>query len=303
MQIKTREDLNPGQNFLFSLGQVLYDINVGRNGAGEIVIDTGSSGIIRVNGSAARLAHAFSLPGSARATENGHVYLSVSKTRDGRLKLGAFHSGMQLTVNRRDFILPSDQQVHIAANGQSNFATEQLDAQTEQLWATFSQDGNLTTLAPGAGNPFDVQKCQGINALYPDLADPRLGCPVADPQHFGSESGSAGAYGDPKAPTRLFRDTLSDTPTLYVLHPATNRNVPPAWESYDANSDNAGQVVIAAGTAIVECSPGTYAIQRYAGGAVLSPPVLTPDSNACAADETRLYILYYDGTWREMHIK
>ncbi len=302
MQIKTREDLNPGQNFLFSLGQVLYDINVGRNGAGEIVIDTGSSGIIRVNQSA-RLVRAFSLPGSLLDTEDGHVYLSVSKTRDGQLKLGAFHSGMQLTVNRHDFVLPSDQQVHIAGNGQSDFATEQLDAQTAQLWATFSDNGNLSSLPPGAGNPFDLQKCQGFNKVYPDLADERLGCPVADPHFFSSDAGAAGSYGDPKAPTRLFRDDLSDTPTLYVLHPVTNRAVPPTWETYDANSDNAGKVFGRVGERIVECNPGVYAIQRYAGGAVLWPPVLTPGAGACARDETRIYILYQDGTWREMRIQ
>ena len=51
-----------------------------------------------------------------------------------------------------------------------------------------------------------------------------------------------GSYGDPKAPTRLFRDDLSDTPTLYVLHPVTNRAAQPTWETYDADSDNAGKV-------------------------------------------------------------
>ena len=81
MQIKTREDLNPGQNFLFSLGQVLYDINVGRNGAGEIVIDTGSSGSIRgepVGGAGPRLQ-----PAGARPRHRGWARLS-ERQQDAR---------------------------------------------------------------------------------------------------------------------------------------------------------------------------------------------------------------------------
>ena len=126
---------------------------------------------------------------------------------------------------------------------------------------------------------------------------------MADPHFFSSVAGAAGAYGDPKAPLRLSRDDLSDTQTLYVLHPVTNRAVPPAWESYDANSANAGKVYGGAGARIVECNPGDYAIQRYAGGAVIWPPVLAAGADACGRDQTRLYILYQDGTWREMSIK